>query len=226
MQKWKEIIQKNYKWLVLFICVVLFFTLLKELFKTEQMKMDTIVYQIVVENMRTEPLTTILKMITNLGSAYALIGIAGICVLLLKNKRIGISININLILSGGLNFLLKNIIERPRPEGYRLISETGFSFPSGHSMVSTAFYGFLIYLIWKKVKNKTIRNISCLLLGILIPLIGFSRIYLGVHYASDVMAGFVIAIAYLILFTTLTKSILTLQEKEGKGEINDESEQK
>lgn len=128
-------------------------------------------------------------------------------IILIKNKKIGTSICLNLVLITLLNLLLKNIIERPRPVGYRIIDETGYSFPSGHSMVSMAFYGLIIYFIWKNVKNKKIRNLSCVLLGMLIILIGISRIYLGVHYASDVIGGFVISITYLILFTTIYKNI-------------------
>ena len=106
-----------------------------------------------------------------------------------------------------LNLMLKNIVERPRPIGYRLIDETGYSFPSGHSMISAAFYGLIIYFIWKNVKNKKLKYISCALLGLLIAFIGISRIYLGVHYASDVLGGFIISIAYLIIFTTTFKII-------------------
>ena len=68
-------------------------------------------------------------------------------------------------------------------------------------MVSMAFYGFLIYLIYKNVKNKYLKWISITILSLLITLIGISRIYLGVHYTSDVLGGFLISISYLIVFT-------------------------
>ena len=163
--------------------------------------------------MRNPILTNVLKIITNLGSAVALITITILSLIILKNKKIGLCITINLALSTILNLLLKNIIQRPRPEGYRLIEETGFSFPSGHSMVNTAFYGLLIYLIIKNVKNQKLQYSLSLLISILILSIGFSRIYLGVHYTSDVLAGFLISIAYLIVFTTILHDILKLEKE-------------
>lgn len=214
LEKTKKLLNKNLKWIAVFICVIIFLEILEDIFQKEKLFLDTIIYQIAVIRLRMQPLTTIFKMITNLGGSYVLITISILALIVLKNKRIAITINLNLIISATLNFILKNIIQRPRPEGYRLIDESGYSFPSGHSMVSMAFYGLLIYLIWKKVKNKKIKYIACTLLGILIPTIGFSRIYLGVHYASDVVAGFVISIAYLVVFTTVTKSIFEIENIE------------
>ncbi len=115
---------------------------------------------------------------------------------------------LNVSLAGALNQLLKFIIQRPRPVGYRIVEEKGFSFPSGHSMASTAFYGFLIYLVYKKVKNKYLKIGLIIFLTFLIFSIGVSRIYLGVHYTSDVLAGFCISISYLIIFTSYAKYYL------------------
>lgn len=75
-------------------------------------------------------------------------------------------------------------------------------------MVSMAFYGYLIYLIYKYVKNKYIKWISIIFLSILICLIGISRIYLGVHYTSDVLGGFLISISYLVIYTSAINKFL------------------
>ena len=115
---------------------------------------------------------------------------------MIRNKKIGISIFSNLVIITILNQLLKRILQRPRPTEYRIIEETGYSFPSGHSMISMAFYGYLIYLIYKYVKNKYIKWTSIILLSILICSIGISRIYLGVHYTSDVLGDFYINIIF------------------------------
>ena len=212
----KRIIQKNYKWIIAFLCLIIVLMLLEDIFENEQLTLDMFVYRLVILNLRSEPLTAIMKVITNLSSAYVLIAITLGTLLFVKNKKVGLCVASNLAIATILNQLLKYIIQRPRPEGYRLIAESGYSFPSGHSMVSMAFYGLIIYLIWKMVKNKKVKYISCGILGILIPLIGFSRIYLGVHYASDVIGGFAISIAYLLLFTSVTRSILQLEKEKVK----------
>ena len=212
----KRIVEKNYKWIIAFLCLIIVLMMLEDIFENEQLTLDMVVYRLVILNLRSEPLTVIMKVITNLSSAYVLIAIAIGTLLFIKNKKIGLCVTGNLVIATLLNQLLKYIIQRPRPEGYRLIVESGYSFPSGHSMVSMAFYGLIIYLIWKMVKNKRIKYVACGILGFLIPMIGFSRIYLGVHYASDVIGGFAISIVYLLLFTNVTRSILQL-EKEKKN---------
>ena len=209
----KRIIEKNYKWIIAFLCLIIVLMMLEDIFENEQLALDRFVYRLVILNLRSEPLTVIMKVITNLSSAYVLIAITLGTLLFIKNKKVGLCVTSNLVITTVLNQLLKYIIQRPRPDGYRLIAESGYSFPSGHSMVSMAFYGLLIYLIWKMVKNKKIKYISCTILGLMIPMIGFSRIYLGVHYASDVLGGFAIAIAYLLLFTNITRSILQLERE-------------
>ncbi len=81
-------------------------------------------------------------------------------------------------------------------------------------MISAAFYGFLIYLIYKKVKNKKLKITLIIVLSILIVSIGISRIYLGVHYTSDVLAGFTVSVSYLIIYTSIVKKIILEREKE------------
>ena len=115
-----------------------------------------------------------------------------------------------------LNQILKRILQRPRPTEFRIIEETGYSFPSGHSMVSMAFYGYLIYLIYKYAKNKYIKWALITLLSILICSIGISRIYLGVHYTSDVLGGFLISVSYLIIYISFVNRFL-IEDKDRKN---------
>ena len=140
--------------------------------------------------------------ITTMGEWFIFAFIVIILLFALK-KRLSIIILINLLLSSGLNHLIKLIIARPRPE-WKLIDKTEYSFPSGHSMVSLAFYGFLIYLIINYYHGK-FKKTLIIILSILIFLIGLSRIYFGVHYLTDVIGGFMLAIIYLIIFITIIK---------------------
>ena len=207
-EKSKEFIIKNFKWIILFICLIGFLALAEDVFHKEIMKGDIIGYKIISTFLISDFTTPIAKFITNFGGAIFLIILTITLFILIKNKKIGLSIILNLIVITGLNQILKYILQRPRPTEYRLIEETGFSFPSGHSMVSMAFYGYLIYLIYKYVKNKDLKWISIVLLSILICSIGISRIYLGVHYTSDVLGGFLISLSYLIVYTLIVNIYL------------------
>jgi len=144
--------------------------------------------------------TAVMTFISFLASAVTLITISIGLIFLIKNKKYPKLIALNLIIVFILNRILKWIIARPRPERLKLVLEDGYSFPSGHSMIAFGFYGFLIYLIYKNFKNNKIKYPLIVFLALLILSIGISRIYLGVHYVTDVIGGFIIAYLYLIVF--------------------------
>lgn len=206
--KIKEFITKNLKWIILFICLIGFLALAEDVFHKEIMNGDIIGYEIISKFLISDFVTPIAKFITNFGGAIFLIVLTIVLFVVIKNKKIGVSIFSNLVIVTILNQLLKGILQRPRPTEYRIIEETGYSFPSGHSMISMAFYGYLIYLIYKYVKNKYIKWISIVVLSLLICTIGISRIYLGVHYTSDVLGGFLISISYLVIFISAVNKFL------------------
>ena len=199
-EKIKEFIVKNLKWIIVFICLIGFLALAEDVFNKEIMNGDIIGYKIISTFLISDFATPIAKFITNFGGAIFLVVLTIILVVTIKNRKIGLSIFSNLAIITILNQLLKRILQRPRPTEYRIIEETGYSFPSGHSMISMAFYGYLIYLVYRYVKNKYIKWASIAILSILICAIGVSRIYLGVHYTSDVLGGFFISISYLIIY--------------------------
>ena len=207
-EKIKEFIIKNLKWIILFICLIGFFALAEDVFNKELMNGDIIGYKIVSTFLISDFATPIAKFVTNFGGAIFLIVLTIVLVILIKNKKIGISIFSNLVIITILNQLIKRILQRPRPTEYRIIEETGYSFPSGHSMVSMAFYGYLIYLIYKYVKNKYVKWISIGVLSLLICSIGISRIYVGVHYISDVLGGFLLSISYLVIYISAVNKFL------------------
>ena len=206
--KIKEFITKNLKWIILFICLIGFLALAEDVFHKEIMNGDIIGYEIISKFLISDFVTPIAKFITNFGGAIFLIVLTIVLFTVIKNKKIGVSIFSNLVIVTILNQLLKGILQRPRPTEYRIIEETGYSFPSGHSMISMAFYGYLIYLIYKYVKNKYIKWTSIVVLSLLICTIGISRIYLGVHYTSDVLGGFLISISYLVIFISAVNKFI------------------
>ena len=155
---------------------------------------------------KSDILTNIMKIITFLGSALSIILLTVLLIIVVKGKRNKILIIINVIVTTLLNQLLKNVFQRGRPID-SIIEESGYSFPSGHSMVSMAFYGFLIYLVYKS--NIKYKGLIVGLLSVLIVLIGISRIYLGVHYPTDVIGGFTLSLSYLLLFIDITKPNFT-----------------
>lgn len=206
--KVKDFLLKNLKWIILFITLVLFLMIVEDVMDEEIMSTDSKGYALISTYLMSEPMTHVAKVVTNFGGEYCLIGLSILLLIVIKNKKIGISIPLNLGLSALLNITLKQILQRPRPIEYRVIDESGYSLPSGHSMVSMAFYGYLIYFIYKHIENKYIKWSLIILLSILIMSIGISRIYLGVHYTSDVIAGFLIALSYLIIYINVAKTYI------------------
>lgn len=147
-------------------------------------------------------LTEYMSVITFLGSvkwlAFSVL-LAAVLLFIFKKR----SLAWFMVLSSGLgalfNLLLKWIFKRERPDIRPLIEEQGFSFPSGHSMGSFIFYGSLAYMIIHLAKRKRLKAAWTLMLGCFIIMIGLSRIYLGVHFPSDVIAGFAAGGAWLII---------------------------
>lgn len=209
----KDFFKKYVMWLVMFVCLVGFLALAEDVFNRELMKGDVVGYELVSRFLIGDFVTPIAKFVTNLGGAVFLIALTVILILFIKNKKIGISIFANLTIITVLNQILKRILQRPRPTEFRIIEESGYSFPSGHSMVSMAFYGYLIYLSYKYIKNKYIKWGLNFILGLLIVSIGISRIYLGAHYTSDVIGGFLISISYLIIYVMTVNKLMNENEK-------------
>lgn len=190
-----------------FFIVIIIIT--SKILTKQELFIDKLAYTILVETLRNPTLTIIMKYITKLSDTIFIIILSVVLTLLFyfkwAKKKIAMLIPANLVTVALINQILKFIIQRERPVGYRIIEMSGYSFPSGHAMVSMAFYGLLIYIIYHLVKNKKIRTSLIVLNIIIIILIGISRIYLGVHYLSDIITGYSISIIYLLLLTKLLK---------------------
>lgn len=133
-----------------------------------------------------------------------------------KHKWYAIKIPTIALSSLALMFGLKHFFNRPRPDVPLIFKAEGLSFPSGHALFSITFYGLLVYIIYKSQWPKALRWTLIGFLLVLMPVIGFSRVYLRVHYASDVIAGFCVGFMWLVL----TISLLNRLEAFSRRKLN------
>lgn len=161
----------------------------------------------VVQIFRTPLFSSIMIFFTYLGKwETVFLGTFFICLILFLRRRwyqlwtFIISVGIGEILV----WIIKNLVERPRPPLINaLLPEKSFSFPSGHSFVALSFYGLLSYYLFRLSKNKFQKFLSILFGAIIILSIGLSRIYLGVHWPSDVLASYAVGAAWLTTLITM-----------------------
>ncbi len=177
-----------------------------------------------VYSMRLPALTTAFETITSLGEWYTVVALTLLLIAFEKTRfSFGVPVAIMAASSSSINFAIKNIVQRPRPDAeMMLIEQGGYSFPSGHSVTSFAVYLMIAYLIihyyskWDKEKYKYVSKAKplCILFIILPILIAFSRMYLGVHYLTDVVGGFFEASLLLCVFIGFILPKLELKHPE------------
>jgi membrane-associated phospholipid phosphatase len=149
----------------------------------------------------SDPITTLMQGVTFMGSIIFLLACCGVIIIGFIYVRWWPALALLVVTMGGgflLDVLLKLIFQRPRP-----VSLLGtpiphsYSYPSGHALLSFCFYGVLAFIIKTRSSSRAIRLSAWLMTVLLVTLIGFSRIYLGVHYASDVLAGYSTAFIWI-----------------------------
>ena len=166
-------------------------------------------------SIRNDNLTKVLTVITNIGSAYSLISLTFLISLIatIKRKKLPINTIINLISVFIISQIFKAIIKRPRPAEIFLVNASGYSYPSGHTMVSFAFFTFIAYSLLEKIDNKILKMMIRLITLLLVIAIGFSRIYLGVHHFTDVLGGYLLGLSYLLVFLNIRASVIKKEKK-------------
>ena len=182
--------------LIGFILVTLFVVIKKDLY------IDTYLYKY-ISMLINKDLTSIIRIITNIGSVvFSIIIIIITSILLYKyNKKDDLKYFLIIMIIGNItSFTLKLIIARNRPDILRLMIENTYSFPSGHTFITTLLYGSILVLLNKYNKKS---YVLWTIYGILVMLIMFTRIYLGVHYFSDTLGGFFLGIIFLFIFYKL-----------------------
>jgi undecaprenyl-diphosphatase len=198
---------KNKKYFALLLCLAAFICIAEDIWQNEKITADTYIYNSLT-HIISEQYTAFFTFMTRLADIYFLAALCILIFIFIKNKRYSFIIIINLISTIFLNQILKAIFMRSRPNFLILIDADGYSFPSGHAMVAASFYGLLIYLLNQMKIRKKYKVAATIFLCILIGLIGLSRIYLRAHYTSDVIAGFLISVAYLIAYTSFISGYL------------------
>ena len=156
-------------------------------------------------DLRDPALTPFVKFITYLGNYQTIVTLC-LVLLIIKPLRFvyGIPVSTGAIFVTVLNKSIKHAVQRSRPSDViHLVNEGGFSFPSGHSITSMFVYGLLIYLIRRNVGNKRTADFITVVLALPLVLIGPSRIYLGVHYPTDVLAGWCLGAAAAVIWIKL-----------------------
>ena len=180
---------KNSIFLILFLVTMIMLLLNKVSF------LDDYIYKIIY-GLRNNIWDFIFINITKMGNTTIVLLVI-IVVLLKMNHKNQEILSFTAIITVLSNQIIKIIIKRPRPNHIRLIKQGGYSFPSGHAMISIAVYGFLLYYIQTNCKNKKQKILLSVLLTILILMIGCSRVYVGVHYPTDIIGGYCLSIYIL-----------------------------
>lgn len=200
------------KWILCAITAILAIVITINVKNGKILELDLNIYKFFSENIINDKLTPIVKVITHIGGAKIVFVLTVLAIILIKGLKNKLFLLTGIVGTAGLNVVLKHIVQRERPNINRLIPEKGYSFPSGHSMMSMAFYGMLIFLIFKYVKNTVLKWTLIVILTILLSTIGITRIYLGVHYPSDVIGGFVVSLTYLFILTEIYNKV-KIEEK-------------
>lgn len=163
-----------------------------------------------ISGLRSNEFTDVMLLITSLGGGKVLLMSSLIVAfyLFLKKRREAFIFLIYLYSGIILNLVLKFFYERPRPDGLSLINEYTYSFPSGHAMNSFLFFSAFIYILFRETKDKRITFVVFLISMLLVVAIGFSRLYLGVHYLSDVIAGYIAGFLWFISAILFRKTFI------------------
>jgi undecaprenyl-diphosphatase len=174
-----------------FFSLVLFVHFSDDVLERDFEQFDSIISQTIYQ-LRSPTLTYIMMEITALGSGTHILisSLVGIIFLIKKHKKESILFSLALIMGILINGALKTIIQRPRPLEDALILEKMSSFPSGHAMNAFIFFSLLSYFSYHFFKNKKITLVLSLFSACCILLVGVSRVYLGVHHPTDVLAGY------------------------------------
>ena len=198
----KKILKENYIYmLVILALIVIMAIIMKSPLHEKIMEFDQAVITF-IKSIHDDYLTSFFRILTNFGDVYIPLVILLIILLFNNNRWVFILQTCSYGLSGVLVYIFKIIVARPRPIEALINMPKTYSFPSGHTFTSFVFYMILFYLLsYKRTRDE--KTIVVVLGAIMAILIAFSRVYLGVHYFSDVIGGFILAIPFVLMIKNI-----------------------
>ena len=181
-------------------------------------RFDTSIIQ-AVQGSEAPWLTSIMKVFTTIGSTKMVLLICVVTLAVLLYFRQMAQALLFIFAIGGtvvLNQLLKFVFQRARPDSNRLIEISGFSFPSGHTMMATSLYAILAFILWRSARNGARATIAVIAVG-MIGMICISRIYLGVHFPSDIVGGLTASTFWILIVTTIYTIMVNKHQAQSKS---------
>lgn len=164
--------------------------------------------------MRNDVLNVLIPALTHCGDTVTIVALCAILVILPTRKKFGFPVTLAALTGLAIYKPMKHIFLRARPDVmYHLVEQGGYSFPSGHSTSSVVVYGLLFYLIRKHCKNEALKNVLSAICLIFALLIGPSRLYVGVHWFTDVVAGMLFGLTVVAIYICILERIYNRDER-------------
>lgn len=208
----KEIIKKSIPYLIILVLLTLGCIFIKHNFIEKIYDIDLLINNTIINELHDDRLESLFKFITYFGSAPVLIGLALVIIIGLRDKKIGVIVGSNLLFIYLLSILLKNIFMRPRPI-FSFIDASGYSFPSSHTMCAVAFFGLFYIIVMRNSNSLFLKTIYLMITILLLLFIGISRVYLGVHFLSDIIGAFVFGFVTLLMFSKILNTFLNYKKE-------------
>ena len=188
--------------LVTVLALILFVWLALDVTRGDAMRLDTPIRN-AVHARSSPPLTAMMRTVSLCGSEIVLVPLGVILVWWLvaaKRRRAAVVFGVAALGAEALDQILKLLFDRPRPETFfGFAAPVTHSFPSGHAMVSCCFFGVMAVILAAREQSRLKRTAIFAAAAILVALIGFSRVYLGYHYPTDVLGGYAAAVVWLVV---------------------------
>lgn len=199
----KRILKENIWYLIAIVFLLIVSVVVKLYFSEYVVSLDKSISDFFQIKLVNKTNTNFMMIVTFFGSAFSFVIIVLLSFLFVKNKSYSFYMFVNLLWVYVVSVIFKNVIMRERPMISLIEKPSDFSFPSGHTMCSMSFYGFIVYLLLRNTKNYFLKWLIIFVFALLVIFIGISRIYLNVHYFSDVIAGLILGTVCLLMIINI-----------------------